>query len=98
MRLTNHDSKSYEKILSTFDLKFPRKYGAERLRKGFPSLRLIFDELQEQYGGNPPSPLLFALLIPYGNDVKVLMKAYERMLKREQGERTPLFAVKSTYT
>ena len=60
MRLTNHDSKSYEKILSTFDLKFPRKYGAERLRKGFPSLRLIFDELQEQYDGNPPSPLLFA--------------------------------------
>jgi len=60
MKLTNHDSKSYEKILSTFDLKFPRKYGAERLRKGFPSLRLIFDELQEGNKGNPPSPLVYS--------------------------------------
>jgi len=60
MKLTSHDSKSYEKILSTFDLKFPRKYGAERLRKGFPSLRLIFDELQEVNKGNPPSPLVYS--------------------------------------
>ena len=60
MKLTTHTSESYEKILSTFDLKFPRKYGAEKIRKGFPSLRVIFEELHEQNKGNPPSPLLFA--------------------------------------
>jgi hypothetical protein len=60
MKLTNHTAETYEKILTTFDLKFPRKYGAERLSKGFPSLRVIFEELHEEYKGNPPSPLLYA--------------------------------------
>ena len=45
MNITNHTSETYEKILTTFDLKFPRKYKAERLRKGFPSLRVTFEEL-----------------------------------------------------
>jgi hypothetical protein len=60
MGITKHDSESYEKILTTFDLKFPRKYGAENIRKGFPSLRIIFEDLHADNNGNPPSPLLYA--------------------------------------
>ena len=60
MNITNHTSETYEKILTTFDLKFPRKYKAERLRKGFPSLRVTFEELHEVHDGNPPTPLMYA--------------------------------------
>ena len=58
--VTNLTSQQYADILGSFTLKFPRKYGAERLRKGFPSLRKVFDQIHEETKGKPPTPLLFA--------------------------------------
>ena len=48
----------FETEASKWILKFPRKYGAERI-KGLPSMRGIFQDLYEA-NGIPPSPDLFA--------------------------------------
>tara|TARA_R110000751_G_scaffold66947_2_gene136776 strand:- start:567 stop:1205 length:639 start_codon:yes stop_codon:yes gene_type:complete len=48
----------FESEASKWTLKFPRKYGAERI-KGLPSMRGLFEELYKQ-NGIPPSPDSFS--------------------------------------
>ncbi len=48
----------YENTLSTFELKFPRRFGAEN--KKLPPMRVVFEQSLENLDGRPPSPSYFA--------------------------------------
>ena len=48
----------FEKEAETWELKFPRKYRAEKIR-GLPSMRGLFDDLFKKHQ-KPPNPTLFA--------------------------------------
>jgi hypothetical protein len=48
----------YEETLESFDLKFPRRFGAEN--KKLPPMRMVFERSLEELGGHPPNPTLFA--------------------------------------
>ncbi len=58
MELPTLTINEYEDTLSSFDLKFPRRFGAENKR--LPPMRMVFEKAIEDLEGQPPNPTYFA--------------------------------------